>query len=72
MVGSAIVRELESQGYSNILTPSRSEVDLEKLNDVDYFFEESKPDDLAQPLGGLNSCGALSEKPEHGFWSLST
>jgi GDP-L-fucose synthase len=43
MVGSAIVRELKSQGYSNIFAPSRSEVDLEKLNDVDQFFNENKP-----------------------------
>lgn len=43
MVGSAIVRELNSQGYSNVFSPGRSEVDLEKLNDVDQFFSENKP-----------------------------
>ena len=40
MVGSAIVRELEKQGYTNILTRSHSELDLCNQVAVEKFFEE--------------------------------
>ena len=38
MVGSAIVRELERQGYTNIITRTHKELDLCRQNDVEAFF----------------------------------
>ena len=40
MVGSAIVRELEKRGYSNIVTRSSKELDLRRQADVEDFFAE--------------------------------
>ena len=39
MVGSALVRNLQSKGYNNLLTVPHSELDLLKQNDVQKFFE---------------------------------
>jgi GDP-L-fucose synthase len=38
MVGSAIVRKLHALGYDNVLTASRSEVDLTRQEQVEAFF----------------------------------
>ena len=43
MVGSAIVRVLASKGYSNILAPKRSELDLTIQKDVLYYFRRKRP-----------------------------
>ncbi len=58
MVGSAIVRELERQGYTNIVTRTRAELDLCRQNAVEAFFEEEKPDYVflaAAKVGGIIS-----------------
>ena len=39
MVGSAIVRALKKQGYSNILTPSSKELDLSNQAAVNAWFD---------------------------------
>ena len=39
MVGSAIVRELKRQGYTNIITRTHAELDLLRQVDVENFFE---------------------------------
>lgn len=43
MVGSAIVRELQRQGYGNIITRRHSELDLTRQEDVERFFNEESP-----------------------------
>jgi AraC-like DNA-binding protein len=43
MVGSAIVRELQRQGYTNIITRTHQELDLLRQEEVERFFEEEKP-----------------------------
>ena len=42
MVGSAIVRELERQGYTNIITRTHKELDLTRQDAVEKFFAEEK------------------------------
>ena len=37
MVGSAIVRELERQGYTNIITRTHKELDLTRQDQVEVF-----------------------------------
>ncbi len=56
MVGSAIVRNLEAKGYTNIITRSHSELDLLRQSQVERFFEEEKPDYVflaAAKVGGI-------------------
>ena len=56
MVGSAIVRELNRQGYQNIITRTHSELDLCRQTDVETFFEEEKPEYVflaAAKVGGI-------------------
>ncbi len=43
MVGSAIKRKLESEGYKNLVYKSSVELDLRKQEDVHDFFEKEKP-----------------------------
>ena len=43
MVGSAIVRELNRQGYTNIITRTHAELDLTRQADVEAFFAAEKP-----------------------------
>ena len=42
MVGSAIVRELQRQGYKNIITRTHAELDLINQEAVNRFFEQEK------------------------------
>ena len=44
MVGSAIVRALKNQGYTNIITRTSKELDLRRQIDVEEFFAKEKPD----------------------------
>ncbi len=56
MVGSAVVRQLRSRGYSNLLLKSRTELDLRDQNKVNSFFETHKIDvviDAAARVGGI-------------------
>ena len=56
MVGSAIVRELQKQGYSNIITKSHAELDLMNQQDVNDFFVQEKPEYVflaAAKVGGI-------------------
>ena len=56
MVGSAIVRELQRQGYTNIITRTHKELDLISQPDVDKFFEDERPEYVflaAAKVGGI-------------------
>lgn len=44
MVGSAIVRELQRQGYTNIVTRTHSELDLTRQEQVERFFAQERPE----------------------------
>jgi len=56
MVGSAIVRKLLRQGYANIVTRTRRELDLTRQEAVERFFAEEKPEYVflaAAKVGGI-------------------
>ena len=56
MVGSAIVRELERQGYRNLVVRTHSELDLTRQAAVEAFFEREKPEYVfhaAGKVGGI-------------------
>jgi len=58
MVGSAIVRNLESKGYKNIITRTHKELDLLNQDAVNRFFEQEKPDYVflaAAKVGGISA-----------------
>jgi len=58
MVGSAICRCLRAQGYSNILTRSRSELDLMDAVAVAAYLAEMRPDAVmvaAARVGGIHA-----------------
>lgn len=56
MVGSAIVRKLQAQGYSNLLLRSRMELDLCNQQAVEGFFHQERPEFVflaAARVGGI-------------------
>ncbi len=56
MVGSAIVRELERKGYTNLVYRTRSELDLTDQAAVHHFFDTEKPTQVylaAAKVGGI-------------------
>ncbi|MBO7334599.1 MAG: GDP-L-fucose synthase [Lachnospiraceae bacterium] len=58
LVGSAIVRNLESKGYNNIVKRTHNELDLKDQAGVNRFFDEEKPDVVvlaAAKVGGINA-----------------
>lgn len=63
MVGSAIVRELKRQGYTNIITRTHAELDLIRQADVEKFFAEEKPEYVFLAAAKVGGIGANSEAP---------
>ena len=58
MVGSAIKRKLESEGFENMLTRSSAELDLRNQSAVNDFFEQEKPAYVflaAGKVGGIHA-----------------
>jgi len=56
LVGSAIVKNLESKGYTNLVCRTHKELDLLNQKDVDNFFENEKPEYVilaAAKVGGI-------------------
>src|SRR5207244_13467371 len=58
MVGSALVRRLEAEGFSNLPTRDRSELDLTDEDAVRGFFRQERPDAMifaAAKVGGIKA-----------------
>lgn len=58
MVGSAIVRSLQNQGYTNIVTRTHEEMDLTDQLAVKAFFENERPQQVylaAAKVGGIHA-----------------
>lgn len=58
MVGSAIIRTLQAQGYSNFVTRTHAELDLTNQAAVQSFFEKEKLDQVylaAAKVGGIHA-----------------
>lgn len=56
LVGSAIVRKLQENGYTNLIFRSSNDLDLRDKFQVDQFFEEEKPEYVflaAAKVGGI-------------------
>jgi GDP-L-fucose synthase len=63
LVGSAVVRQLESNGFTNILTASRSQVDLRNQQQVNDWFELNKPKYVFLVAGTVGGIWANSQRP---------
>ncbi|MGE5314047.1 MAG: GDP-L-fucose synthase family protein [Acidobacteriota bacterium] len=58
LVGSAIVRALEAGGYTQIITRTRQELNLEDVREVEAFFAAEKPEYVflaAAKVGGIHA-----------------
>jgi len=56
MVGSAIVRKLQAEGFENLITRTSSELDLRSQEAVEEFFQSERPDYVflaAAKVGGI-------------------
>jgi len=63
LVGSAIVRKLQSEGYHNLILKTSSELDLRRQQDVEDFFREEKPEYVflaAAKVGGIQANNVYS------------
>ena len=63
MVGSAIVRELKKQGYNNIITKSRKDLDLINQEAVNAFLEKESPEYVFLAAARVGGIGANSIYP---------
>ena len=58
LVGSALLRKLQSEGFNNILIKPHSELDLTNQKEVTNFFQKEKPEYVilaAAKVGGIHS-----------------
>lgn len=56
LVGAALLRKLREEGYENVITRTRKELDLTRQAPVEEFFEAEKPDYVflaAARVGGI-------------------
>lgn len=58
LVGSAVVRHLRTEGFTNLLLPNRTELDLTNQAAINAFFERERPEYVflvAGKVGGINA-----------------
>ena len=63
LVGSAIVRRLEREGFANILTATRDQLDLRYQAAVNAWFQANKPDYVFLVAGTVGGIMANSTRP---------
>ena len=44
LVGSAVVRRLEAEGFTNVLTAKRDQLDLRDQSEVSHWFKANRPE----------------------------
>ena len=63
LVGSALVRRLEAEGFTDILTATRQELDLRDQSDVSRWFDANRPDYVFLVAGTVGGIGANAARP---------
>jgi GDP-L-fucose synthase len=63
LVGSALVKALQSQGFENILTPKRNELDLTNRSQVFDWFSKHEPAIVLLAAARVGGIGANSTYP---------
>ena len=68
MVGSAIVRQLQKEGYKNIIVRTHKELDLTNQAEVEKFFQTQRPDYVFLGAAKVGGIGANSASPADFMW----
>jgi GDP-L-fucose synthase len=68
MVGSAIVRRLESLGCHDIVTASRAELDLLDAQAVQKFFRANRPEQVYMAAARVGGISANNTRPADFIW----
>jgi GDP-L-fucose synthase len=63
LVGSAILRHLRAQGFSQLLTATRDQLDLRDQAAVDYWFRANRPEYVYLVAGTVGGILANSTRP---------
>ena len=63
LVGSAIVRNLKSKGFENIITVDKEQLDLRRTLEVNMFFNIEEPDYVFLAAAKVGGIGANSKYP---------
>jgi GDP-L-fucose synthase len=63
LVGSALVRRLQGEGFSRILTASREQLDLRDQSAVNYWFRANRPENVLLAAGTVGGILANSTRP---------
>ena len=63
LVGSAIVRQLESRGFTNLVMHTHKELDLTNQAQVQSFFTQEKPDYVVLAAGKVGGIHANNTYP---------
>lgn len=63
LVGSAVVRRLESAGFTNVLTASRQQLDLRDQSEVSHWFKANRPEYVFLVAGTVGGILANSTRP---------
>ena len=63
LVGSAVLRKLDSMGFTQVLTATRSQLDLRDQAAVNYWFRANRPDHVFLVAGTVGGIMANSTRP---------
>ena len=63
LVGSALVRKLHDEGFTNILTATRQELDLRDQSEVSHWFKANRPEYVFLVAGTVGGILANSTRP---------
>src|SRR5215210_3890015 len=63
LVGSAVMRHLRAQGYENLLTATREQLDLRDQAAVNYWFRANRPEYVFLVAGTVGGILANSTRP---------
>jgi GDP-L-fucose synthase len=63
LVGSAVVRRLEAEGFDNILTANRQQLDLRDQAEVSHWFKANRPEYVFLVAGTVGGILANSTRP---------
>jgi GDP-L-fucose synthase len=63
LVGSAVVRRLEADGFTNILTATRQQLDLRDQAEVSHWFKANQPEYVFLVAGTVGGIMANSTRP---------
>jgi GDP-L-fucose synthase len=63
LVGSSLMRQLESRGYTNVLTARRKHLDLRDQSAVDQWFKANQPDYVFLVAGTVGGILANATRP---------